>query len=269
VIGVWCQGPRQGPQRVGPHQPRLLAGRGTDGHRAFLVAQYYVHDSRLFMPCSQVWCSPGGQSDHRAVHLDERGRSRRCAPPHGAATRSSRASPSASSRRCGHHRHRYRHRVAIGLGDGNIELTFYLVALIGIGLLATAGMVVSRTVSPVSTTRRHRRDVGGVHRRGRADHGQLDAVGNTTKASPRCGIGSAVIASVALFACSSRPSASRYPACTPRGQAVLDHSDQRGQSDHVHRAAHRRLHSVPLLLAGHPGRGTLGGTVVWRCGAVP
>ena len=41
--------------------------------------------------------------------------------------------------------------VAIGLGDGNIELTFYLIALIGIGLLATAGMVVSEdSFGPVS-----------------------------------------------------------------------------------------------------------------------
>ena len=33
--------------------------------------------------------------------------------------------------------------VAIGLGDGTIQLTFDLVALSGIGLLASAGMVVS------------------------------------------------------------------------------------------------------------------------------
>ena len=64
--------------------------------------------------------------------------------------------------------------VAIGLGGGNIELSLYLVALIGIGLLATTGMVVSEdSFGPVSDNAAgDRRDVRGVHRRRRADHGQ-------------------------------------------------------------------------------------------------
>lgn len=33
--------------------------------------------------------------------------------------------------------------VAIGLGEGNIQFTFYLVALTGMGMLATTGVVVS------------------------------------------------------------------------------------------------------------------------------
>ena len=41
--------------------------------------------------------------------------------------------------------------VCIGLGEGNIQLTLYLVALTGIGLLSTAGMIVSEdSFGPVS-----------------------------------------------------------------------------------------------------------------------
>jgi K(+)-stimulated pyrophosphate-energized sodium pump len=79
--------------------------------------------------------------------------------------------------------------VSIGLGGGNIQLTLYLVALTGIGLLSTAGMIVSEdSFGPVSD------DAERVMV-------SLDAVGNTTKAVTKgVAIGSAVIASVALFA---------------------------------------------------------------------
>ncbi|HEX4434649.1 MAG TPA: sodium-translocating pyrophosphatase [Acidimicrobiales bacterium] len=93
--------------------------------------------------------------------------------------------------------------VAIGLGDGNIELTFYLVALIGIGLLATAGMVVSEdSFGPVSDNAAGIAEMSGEFT-GEAERVMvsLDAVGNTTKVITKgVAIGSAVIASVALFA---------------------------------------------------------------------
>ncbi len=93
--------------------------------------------------------------------------------------------------------------VAIGLGDGNIQLTFYLVALIGIGLLATAGMVVSEdSFGPVSDNAAGIAEMSGEFS-GEAERimVSLDAVGNTTKAITKgVAIGSAVIASVALFA---------------------------------------------------------------------
>jgi K(+)-stimulated pyrophosphate-energized sodium pump len=93
--------------------------------------------------------------------------------------------------------------VAIGLGDGNIELTFYLVALIGIGLLATAGMVVSEdSFGPVSDNAAGIAEMSGEFT-GDAERimVSLDAVGNTTKAITKgVAIGSAVIAAVALFA---------------------------------------------------------------------
>jgi K(+)-stimulated pyrophosphate-energized sodium pump len=93
--------------------------------------------------------------------------------------------------------------VAIGMGGGNIELTFYLVALIGIGLLATAGMVVSEdSFGPVSDNAAGIAEMSGEFT-GEAERimVSLDAVGNTTKAITKgVAIGSAVIASVALFA---------------------------------------------------------------------
>jgi K(+)-stimulated pyrophosphate-energized sodium pump len=92
--------------------------------------------------------------------------------------------------------------VAIGLGGGNIEYTFYLVALIGMGLLATTGMVVSEdSFGPVSDNAAGVAEMAGEFS---GEPGQimvsLDAVGNTTKAITKgVAIGSAVIAAVALF----------------------------------------------------------------------
>jgi K(+)-stimulated pyrophosphate-energized sodium pump len=93
--------------------------------------------------------------------------------------------------------------VAIQLGNGHIKLTLYYVALIGIGLLSTAGMIVSEdSFGPVSD------NSAGVAEMAGEFEGEtqrilvsLDAVGNTTKAITKgVAIGSAVIASVALFA---------------------------------------------------------------------
>jgi K(+)-stimulated pyrophosphate-energized sodium pump len=93
--------------------------------------------------------------------------------------------------------------VAIGLGGGNIEYSLYLVALIGIGLLATTGMVVSEdSFGPVSDNAAGVAEMSGEFT-GEAERimVSLDAVGNTTKAITKgVAIGSAVIAAVALFA---------------------------------------------------------------------
>jgi K(+)-stimulated pyrophosphate-energized sodium pump len=93
--------------------------------------------------------------------------------------------------------------VAVGLGGGNIEFSLYLVALIGIGLLATTGMVVSEdSFGPVSDNAAGIAEMSGEFT-GEAERimVSLDAVGNTTKAITKgVAIGSAVIAAVALFA---------------------------------------------------------------------
>jgi K(+)-stimulated pyrophosphate-energized sodium pump len=93
--------------------------------------------------------------------------------------------------------------VAIVLGDGNIQFALYLVALTGMGMLATTGVIVSEdTFGPVSD------NAAGIAEMSGEFSGEperimvsLDAVGNTTKAVTKgFAIGSAVIAAVALFA---------------------------------------------------------------------
>ncbi|MEO6125729.1 MAG: sodium-translocating pyrophosphatase [Ilumatobacteraceae bacterium] len=92
---------------------------------------------------------------------------------------------------------------ALALGGGNLQLSFYLVALTGMGMLATTGIIVSEdTFGPVSD------NAAGIAEMSGEFHGEpqrimvsLDAVGNTTKAVTKgFAIGSAVIAAVALFA---------------------------------------------------------------------
>jgi len=93
--------------------------------------------------------------------------------------------------------------VALALGGGNIQFSLYLVALCGMGMLATTGVIVSEdTFGPVSD------NAAGIAEMSGEFHGEpekimvsLDAVGNTTKAVTKgFAIGSAVIAAVALFA---------------------------------------------------------------------
>jgi K(+)-stimulated pyrophosphate-energized sodium pump len=93
--------------------------------------------------------------------------------------------------------------VAIALGGGVIQLSLYLVALTGMGMLATTGVVVSEdTFGPVAD------NAAGIAEMSGEFEGEperimvsLDAVGNTTKAVTKgFAIGSAVIAAVALFA---------------------------------------------------------------------
>jgi K(+)-stimulated pyrophosphate-energized sodium pump len=93
--------------------------------------------------------------------------------------------------------------VAIGLGQGNIQFSLYLVALTGMGMLATTGVVVSEdTFGPVADNAAGIAEMSGEFD-GDAERimVSLDAVGNTTKAITKgFAIGSAVIAAVALFA---------------------------------------------------------------------
>jgi K(+)-stimulated pyrophosphate-energized sodium pump len=93
--------------------------------------------------------------------------------------------------------------ISIAMGRGNIEYTLYLVALTGIGLLSTTGMVVSEdSFGPVSDNAAGIAEMAGEFE-GDAERimVSLDAVGNTTKAITKgVAIASAVIATVALFA---------------------------------------------------------------------
>jgi K(+)-stimulated pyrophosphate-energized sodium pump len=93
--------------------------------------------------------------------------------------------------------------IALAMGGGNLQLSLYLVALCGMGMLATTGVIVSEdTFGPVSD------NAAGIAEMSGEFHGEperimvsLDAVGNTTKAVTKgFAIGSAVIAAVALFA---------------------------------------------------------------------
>ncbi|MQB00695.1 MAG: sodium-translocating pyrophosphatase [Actinobacteria bacterium] len=92
---------------------------------------------------------------------------------------------------------------AIGLGGGNIQFSLYLVALTGMGMLATTGVVVSEdTFGPVADNAAGIAEMSGeFHGDAQSVMVNLDAVGNTTKAVTKgFAIGSAVIAAVALFA---------------------------------------------------------------------
>jgi K(+)-stimulated pyrophosphate-energized sodium pump len=92
---------------------------------------------------------------------------------------------------------------AIALGDGNLQYTLYLVALAGMGMLATTGVVVSEdTFGPVADNAAGIAEMSGEFEgEPRRIMVSLDAAGNTTKAVTKgFAIGSAVIAAVALFA---------------------------------------------------------------------
>ena len=174
----------------------------------FLVAQFYVHDlqgvpgpSLSGLVLAQV-----------VSQLTEYFTSTETAPVHeiAEATRTGPATTvlagisSGWSRRCGRSSPSpCALGVAIALGNGNIQFSFYLVALTGMGMLATTGVVVSEdTFGPVSD------NAAGIAEMSGEFEGEperimvsLDAVGNTTKAVTKgFAIGSAVIAAVALFA---------------------------------------------------------------------
>jgi K(+)-stimulated pyrophosphate-energized sodium pump len=93
--------------------------------------------------------------------------------------------------------------IAIALGGGNLQFSLYLIALTGMGMLATTGVVVSEdTFGPVADNAAGIAEMSGEFK-GEPEKIMvgLDAVGNTTKAVTKgFAIGSAVIAAVALFA---------------------------------------------------------------------
>jgi len=174
---------------------------------AFLVAQFYVHDLKVFWAVlTGVVLSLVASQITEEFTSTERGPVKEIA----ASARTGPATTVLSGFSIGLESSVYAIiaiaialGVAIGLGNGNIQLTFYLVALIGIGLLATAGMVVSEdSFGPVSDNAAGIAEMSGEFT-GEAERVMvsLDAVGNTTKAITKgVAIGSAVIASVALFA---------------------------------------------------------------------
>jgi len=93
--------------------------------------------------------------------------------------------------------------VALAMGHGNLQFSLYLVALTGMGMLATTGVVVSEdSFGPVADNAAGIAEMsGGFTGEATRVIVQLDAVGNTTKAVTKgFAIGSAVIAAVALFA---------------------------------------------------------------------
>src|SRR5271156_3633322 len=174
---------------------------------AFLVAQYYVHDLKVFWAVlTGVVLSLVASQITEQFTSTERGPVKEIA----ASTRTGPATAVLSGISIGLESSVWAIiaiaialGVAIGLGDGNIELSLYLVALIGIGLLATTGMIVSEdSFGPVSDNAAGIAEMSGEFT-GEAERVMvsLDAVGNTTKAITKgVAIGSAVIASVALFA---------------------------------------------------------------------
>ncbi|MGD0082581.1 MAG: sodium-translocating pyrophosphatase [Acidimicrobiales bacterium] len=91
---------------------------------------------------------------------------------------------------------------AVALGGGKLTVSLYFVALVGIGMLSTTGMIISEdSFGPVSDNAAGVAEMSGEFT-GEAERVmvKLDAVGNTTKAITKgVAIGSAVIASVALF----------------------------------------------------------------------
>jgi K(+)-stimulated pyrophosphate-energized sodium pump len=134
--------------------------------------------------------------------------------------------------------------VAIVLGGGNIEFSFYLVALTGMGMLATTGVVVSEdTFGPVAD------NAAGIAEMSGEFGGEperimvsLDAVGNTTKAVTKgFAIGSAVIAAVALFASFIETIGSELN-LRETGSALFGAAE-------THRPTRRRVDRVPVQRA--------------------
>ncbi len=153
---------------------------------------------------------------------------------------------------------------ALALGDGNLQFSFYLVALTGMGMLATTGVIVSEdTFGPVADNAAGIAEMSGEFE-GEAEKimVSLDAVGNTTKAVTKgFAIGSAVIAAVAIFASyietAANETLSRRHRRRPErhgARCVRRHPDQRRRPEGLHRSADRRLGELPVLRARHPRR---------------
>jgi K(+)-stimulated pyrophosphate-energized sodium pump len=88
------------------------------------------------------------------------------------------------------------------LGGGNLTESLYFIALTGMGLLSTVGVIVSMdTFGPVSDNAQGIAEMSGdITGQGAETLEGLDAIGNTTKASTKgVAIATAVIAATALF----------------------------------------------------------------------
>ncbi len=113
--------------------------------------------------------------------------------------------------------------VGLGLGGGSSLFAFYMVALTGIGMLSTTGIVVAEdTFGPIADNAQGIAEMSG-ELEGETERilDGLDTVGNTTKAVTKgFAIGSAVIAAVALFASFRETIAST--AMTEVGNAVRE-----------------------------------------------
>ena len=88
------------------------------------------------------------------------------------------------------------------LGHGHIDQSLYFIALTGMGLLSTVGVIVSMdTFGPVSDNAQGIAEMSGdVTGQGAVTLQELDGIGNTTKATTKgVAIATAVIAATALF----------------------------------------------------------------------
>ena len=151
-------GHRHGPLGHGPDQPGLSFWLPSSPWWArFFVAQFYVHNLKVWWAVVVgVVLGQVRQQDHRVLHLDRdvAGARDRRVHPHRPGdhdpVRHRRGAGVVCRRHPGHHRGHCR-GVDSALGGGNIQFSLYLVALIGIGLLSTTGIVVSQdTFGPVS-----------------------------------------------------------------------------------------------------------------------
>ena len=157
--------------------------------------------------------------------------------------------------------------VAIAMGEGNIQFSLYLVALTGMGMLATTGVVVSEdTFGPVADNaagiaemsgefegRTRSEDHGQPRRRGQHHQGRHEGIRHRLRGHRGGG-------AVRLV---HRDDRQPVPGAQGGGGQVAlrepSHLDQRGGPQDLHRAPDRRFRAIPVLLARHPGRGPDGG----------
>ena len=142
---------------------------------------------------------------------------------------------------------------AIGLGGGNLQVSLYFVALTGMGMLATTGVIVSEdTFGPVADNAAGIAEMSGEFS-GEAERimVSLDPAGNTTKAVTKSfATAPAVIVAVALFAPSlAAPPPHPHTAGAERGR--LGHGEE-AQSRSVvigsrNRVAHARHCSTSAI----------------------
>ena len=191
----------------GPDQPRLSGRRRAHPHRGVpRRAVLRPQPEGLLGRAHRRRPGERGEPDHRALHLDRAEPGAARSPTRPAPARRRRcwpASRSASSRASGRSSpSSWPIASAVALGGGKLTVSLYLVALVGIGMLSTTGMIISEdSFGPVSDNAAGIAEMSGEFT-GEAERVMvsLDAVGNTTKAITKgVAIGSAVIAAVALF----------------------------------------------------------------------